>query len=206
MLVASLMVSSLVGGLRTQKPRALGTLFEERRSARLSELSSRSRTLLLPGFLVARLRHRPLGRRTRGELAPDSLLQDGDPFHQRIIWLRRLGSNQRPTAYPAAALPTELLRNLVCVAGVEPATTRFQTEDSTRLSYTQKSGTGLPRRSFPRRRCSRSAAACVGKTISVVEVERNHHRVGVDTEDFLHGVLVAQTSAHGFGRFGVKDP
>jgi len=30
--------------------------------------------LLLPGFLVARLRHHPLGRLTRGNLAPDSLL------------------------------------------------------------------------------------------------------------------------------------
>lgn len=32
------------------------------------------RMLLLPGFLVARLRHHPLGRLTRGNLAPDSLL------------------------------------------------------------------------------------------------------------------------------------
>lgn len=39
---------------------------------------------------------------------------------------------------------TELLRNLVCAAGIEPATTRFQSESSTRLSYTQGSGTGLP--------------------------------------------------------------
>lgn len=57
------------------------------------------RMLLLPGFLVARLRHHPLGRLTRGNLAPDSLLH--------IARTMRL-----PTKNVSTMLPTIALRQL----------------------------------------------------------------------------------------------
>ena len=68
------------------------------------------RMLLLPGFLVARLRHHPLGRLTRGNLAPDSLLHIARTM--RLPTKNSLSGesdlNRQPQTWKDHALPVEL--------------------------------------------------------------------------------------------------
>ena len=50
-------------------------------------------------------------------------------------WWRMTGSNRRPPACKAGALPTELIPQLVGLVGLEPTTPALSTQCSNQLSY-----------------------------------------------------------------------
>jgi hypothetical protein len=51
------------------------------------------------------------------------------------VWWRMTGSNRRPPACKAGALPTELIPQLVGLVGLEPTTPALSTQCSNQLSY-----------------------------------------------------------------------
>jgi hypothetical protein len=92
----------------------------------------------------------------REDLSPRTLLPSAHPRNlQGAAWWRRTGSNRRPQACKASALPTELRplkacpgqdalntqpgnRSVVGRAGFEPATSRLSSARSNQLSYQPK--------------------------------------------------------------------